>query len=370
MFVTRRTLSIIASIILCATSAAAQTAGERKERTATARRPSVTASATPAGVNFSTSDGVSIRVEVYSDSGDLVFDSGPRQGGEVGWDLSNLGGAKVADGAYRTRLTVGDHSQYGSVKVEDGQATTVVGGPTPAAATNVDDSIVFSSPNNGQSYARDIRLSDNLGGLRFYASPTMTSTPEGAALQFFGNGSPAFPGQAFLDSGAHNNAAVIFRTAQTGGIIAERMRVTSAGNVGIGTNAPAQKLDVAGNIRVGGAGNGIIFPDGSKQTTAGAGGQMTGTSIVTAVNDPATSGFIIDGRLSPNVARLNGANAWSGANVFGAGLSANNSLVTNVGNPVNAGDAVNKAYTDANFVKFVPGAEQLSVGDANGTAAM
>jgi hypothetical protein len=60
----------------------------------------------------------------------------------------------------------------------------------------------------------------------------------------------------------------------------------------------------------------------------------------------------------------------SGANVFGAGLSANNSLITNVGNPVNAGDAVNKAYTDANFVRFVPGAEQLSVGDANGTATM
>ena len=33
-------------------------------------------------------------------------------------------------------------------------------------------------------------------------------------------------------------------------------------------------------------------------------------------------------------------------------------------------DAVNKSYTDANFVKFVPSAEQLSVGDANGTAPM
>jgi hypothetical protein len=31
---------------------------------------------------------------------------------------------------------------------------------------------------------------------------------------------------------------------------------------------------------------------------------------------------------------------------------------------------VNKVYADSNFVKFVPGAEQLSVGDANGTAPM
>ncbi|MDQ3800379.1 MAG: hypothetical protein M3384_13085 [Acidobacteriota bacterium] len=145
------------------------------------------------------------------------------------------------------------------------------------------------------------------------------------------------------------------------------------GNVGAGTQNPTERFESNGNIKVSGAGNGIIFPDGTKMTTAGGGGgggNMSGTSIVTAINDPATSGVISDARVSVNLARLTGANVWSGANVFSAGLSANNSLITNVGNPVNAGDAVNKAYTDANFVKFVPGAEQLSVGDANGTAPM
>ncbi|HYP49637.1 MAG TPA: tail fiber domain-containing protein, partial [Pyrinomonadaceae bacterium] len=89
-----------------------------------------------------------------------------------------------------------------------------------------------------------------------------------------------------------------------------------------------------------------------------------------AINAAGTAGLISESRLSFNVARLNTANNWTGANVFSSGLSANNANVTNVGNPVNAGDAVNKAYADANFVKFVPGAEQLSVGDANGTATM
>jgi len=142
------------------------------------------------------------------------------------------------------------------------------------------------------------------------------------------------------------------------------------GNVGIGTVLPAERLEVVGNVRVSGTGNGFIFPDGTKMTTANAGGSMTGTSIVSAINDPATAGVISDSRLSLNLGRLNGSNAWSGANVFGSGLSANNALVTNVGNPVNAGDAANKSYVDGNFVKFVPGAEQLSVGDANGTAPM
>ncbi|HLL70281.1 MAG TPA: tail fiber domain-containing protein [Pyrinomonadaceae bacterium] len=149
--------------------------------------------------------------------------------------------------------------------------------------------------------------------------------------------------------------------------------ITPQGNAGFGTTTPQARLDVAGDIKLSATGGRITFPDGSFMTSAatgGGGGTPSGTSIVNAINDPATVGAIGDNRLSGNVARLNGANLWSGANVFGAGLSANNALVTNVGNPVNAGDAVNKAYTDANFIKFVPGAEQLSVGDANGTAPM
>lgn len=145
------------------------------------------------------------------------------------------------------------------------------------------------------------------------------------------------------------------------------------GNAGFGINVPGQRLDVAGNVRVNGTGNGIIFPDGTKQTTAatgGSGGTMTGTSIVSAVNDPATTGTINDNRLSTNVARLNAQNAWTGQNTFVNGLSANGVAITNVGNPVSATDATNKSYVAATTVQFVPATEQLSVGDANGTAPM
>ena len=42
----------------------------------------------------------------------------------------------------------------------------------------------------------------------------------------------------------------------------------SDGNVGIGTTNPNEKLEVDGNVKVSGTGNGIIFPDGTVQSTA------------------------------------------------------------------------------------------------------
>ena len=165
-------------------------------------------------------------------------------------------------------------------------------------------------------------------------------------------------------SGPHTDEAPVFGVSSGHAFF--------AGNVGVGVDAPGQRLEVVGNVKVSGAGNGVIFSDGSKMTTANgvAGATPSGTNIISAINDPATAGMISDNRLSPNVARLGGANAWSGSNVFGTGLSANGAQVTNVGNPVAGTDAANKAYVDSTTVRFVPGAEQLSVGDANGTAAM
>ena len=91
-----------------------------------------------------------------------------------------------------------------------------------------------------------------------------------------------------------------------------RMTVKPSGDVGIGTETPAARLDVAGNVRLSGANSGLIFPDGTSMTTAASGGTMSGTSIVNAVNDPATVGTISDARLSPSVARLNGTNNFIG----------------------------------------------------------
>ena len=96
---------------------------------------------------------------------------------------------------------------------------------------------------DGSGVARDVHLTGNAGALRLFAAGSLTASPAGAAVQFFGNGS-GLTGQLYLDSGAHDGAAIIFRTAQNSGTIAERLRVTSGGNVGIGTASPQARLGV------------------------------------------------------------------------------------------------------------------------------
>lgn len=52
------------------------------------------------------------------------------------------------------------------------------------------------------------------------------------------------------------------------GTLGEWVRITSDGKVGVGTPVPAARLDVAGDVKLSGSGSGVLFPDGSKQTSA------------------------------------------------------------------------------------------------------
>ncbi len=44
----------------------------------------------------------------------------------------------------------------------------------------------------------------------------------------------------------------------------DNMYSIASGNVGLGTTSPAEKLEVSGNVKISGSGNGLIFPDGTK----------------------------------------------------------------------------------------------------------
>jgi hypothetical protein len=58
--------------------------------------------------------------------------------------------------------------------------------------------------------------------------------------------------------------AILMQTMDAGGSFAERMRINSQGNVGIGTPAPTAKLEVGGNLKV--SGGGVITGNGSGLT--------------------------------------------------------------------------------------------------------
>jgi hypothetical protein len=125
------------------------------------------------------------------------------------------------------------------------------------------------------------------------------------------------------------------------GTLNEWMRITSAGGVGIGTGTPSQRLDVAGNIKISGGGNALVFPDGTVMSSAATGvggGTITGVTagaglsgggtaggIALSVpnggitnsmlaNNSVTNANIADGSLSP--AKVTGTAATLGANSF------------------------------------------------------
>jgi hypothetical protein len=290
----------------------------------------------------------------------------------AGGSVSNISGTGTTG---RLAKWLDATGSLGDSIVSESAGKVGIGTATPTQKLEVSGNTRFTAPAGSWTLgtAHHVFISDDGSPVGFQN----TAANGGSGAHMYDNSGVVRALFQWHNPSAPNGNSLNFATMQndpitfaTNGFTA-RMTITGPGNVGIGTATPTHKMEVVGNLKLTGAGNGIVFPDGTKLTTATAGGGTpSGTSLISAINDPGTTGLISDARLAPSVARLNGANAWSGANVFGAGLSANNALVTNVGNPVNAGDAVNKAYADANFVKFAPGVEQLSVGDANGTAPM
>lgn len=307
-------------------------------------------------------EALQIRIEIYSAAGELVSDSGLRNGTIVDWKQTDALQA-MPDGAYLVVVTVKDFKgnlsqrtaalslQAGQLQLQNQKRNEI----TSAQAQSMESRRAGKKVNDGD---------DAISILR-----------EGKERAVVVNAHDGTDGAVSSTTGA-----ITFRT---GNVFSnqekEQMRITPEGRIGIGTKTPEATLDVAGMIKARG---GIQFGDGSvlnsakdlspsKDAPAGqAGGNLSGTNIITAVNDPATVGTINDTRVSLNLARLSGANIWTNFNTFNNGLSANNAQITNVGNPVNAGDAVNKNYFDTSAIRFMPAAPQLTVGDANGTAPM
>ena len=100
---------------------------------------------------------------------------------------------------------------------------------------------------------------------------------------------------------------LIINTGDTNGVqTTERMRITSDGNVGIGTTAPSEKLEVAGNVKVSnGTGNISIIPNNNNSSIS-----ITSQSVQGALVSAVSDGFTFASRAiytGVNIGSFNGA---------------------------------------------------------------
>jgi hypothetical protein len=137
-----------------------------------------------------------------------------------------------------------------------------IGTTAPGAAIEVDSPTIHQAIYNDTNSAA--------GGYSTYET-------NGVAFGFIGTGQQLFTGGSATDFGI---SAVGANNLTFGFSPYQRMTITSSGSVGIGTTTPAYPLDVAGQIHSSG---GIVFPDGSVQTTA-TGQTLSANNAITQSN--------------------------------------------------------------------------------------
>jgi cytoskeletal protein CcmA (bactofilin family) len=155
---------------------------------------------------------------------------------------------------------------------------------------NADDAMTFRTSGSGEDMRIDssgnvgINTSTPDSALHIYKQTNdrsarfqRISTQYVDIIQTASRNEIASNGKDFFISTSGANP-ILFRTAGT-----ERLRIDSAGGVGINTTSitSGTALEVTGNMRITTTGNGLIFPDGSKQETAASGG--TGIAIAMAI---------------------------------------------------------------------------------------
>jgi hypothetical protein len=129
----------------------------------------------------------------------------------------------------------------------------------------------------GSGTASTIRISN-------IDTAVLAGQPSGT-IEFFGSDAtaPTAGVGAYIsavEESTSPDTALTFGTRDNagGGVDAnERMRITSAGNVGIGTTTPGAKLDVSGNIQISGPGNWINFVETGWDDRFGIGAEFGGT---------------------------------------------------------------------------------------------
>src|SRR5688572_26952052 len=249
-------------LVLCGTVLAQENPApvEKPRETNTAAPPLVTATASAKRVRFvSPGSVVQLRLEVYNDAGQKLFDTELRGGNVLDWHLQDGAGERLPAGSYACVLTTKSLSgrlsqRVGVVNVNDKKAAVATVGSTQLSAAQqqvigpVENNAAFSVLQQSEAEAITAVTHDGTDG-------QLTST----------------------------KGALTFRIGDFfSGKDKEHMRITEDGKVGIGTDKPEATLDVAGSLRVS---EGVRFSDGT--TLDAASGKLT---VRDAKGDPVNVG--------------------------------------------------------------------------------
>jgi hypothetical protein len=139
---------------------------------------------------------------------------------------------------------------------------------------------------------------------------------------------------AYTD-GAANSGYLNFWTAN-GGTFAERMRITKAGNIGIGTTNPAYKLDVNGAINAT-----AIYQNGVLLNAGGGGGTITGVTAGAGLTGGGTSGAVtLDLGAGTGLSVAADSVSVSYGSTAGTAVQGNTSVTIAAGTGISGGGAV------------------------------
>ncbi|MDO7852657.1 beta strand repeat-containing protein, partial [Hymenobacter convexus] len=132
---------------------------------------------------------------------------------------------------------------------------------TPAEKLEIKDGSLQLTASTGTAQPASVGISNNSGSLNLALA---ANNGEYSSLAQAGDAVLRTNGQRLVLAG-RDGGSVLVSTGPSGSE-AERLRVTTAGNVGIGTTNPGQKLEVAGQVFS--STGGFRFPDNTIQTTA------------------------------------------------------------------------------------------------------